>query len=178
MLVAVQAFCDRCDLLNVNGLDFQHAAICARRCWLHLHRASMNEWSEHIRLGSIRHGDSHQRDQSTTGLLGLSPDRLDWDRHVVIEEKPSASHLFAAEDQALFYAAMLSVATGSLWGISIYVSSKRRYFEYALDQPRLDRLNKSLDLIGFLKLTNSVPAGPVIAACAGCSNAEFCGIDR
>ena len=52
-LARIRAFCDRAEELDVQGLDFQHAAICRRRCWLHLHRASMNEWSDLIRLGEV-----------------------------------------------------------------------------------------------------------------------------
>jgi hypothetical protein len=50
--------------LGVHGLEFQHAALCARRCWLHLHRAHLNAWSEHIRRGEVRHAESHSRDRS------------------------------------------------------------------------------------------------------------------
>ncbi|WP_185961188.1 Dna2/Cas4 domain-containing protein [Telmatospirillum sp. J64-1] len=156
-------------------MHIQHAAICARRCWLHLHRASMNEWSENIRLGFQRHADSHGRDRSTAGLLGLHPDRLDWEAGIVIEEKTSASYLEASMDQAAFYAALMSRATGRIWSARLYVMGSKRYHEVSLDPGRVERLERALDLIETLKRATAVPAARPISACRGCSNNEFCG---
>jgi CRISPR-associated exonuclease Cas4 len=90
-LERVRALCERAERIDAHGLVFQHAALCARRSWLHLHRSSMNAWSDLVRLGAVRHADSHSRDLSTDGLMGLHPDRIDWKQRVVVEEKSSKS---------------------------------------------------------------------------------------
>src|SRR3546814_3965746 len=64
---------------GINGLDFQHVAICERRCWLHRKRISFNAWSDLIRTGQVLHDDLHRRDASVDGLAGLAPDRIAWD---------------------------------------------------------------------------------------------------
>jgi CRISPR-associated exonuclease Cas4 len=177
-LARVRAFCDRAEELEVQGLDFQHAAICRRRCWLHLHRASMNEWSDLIRFGKVLHGDSHSRDRSVAGLTGLKPDRLDWERHMVVEEKSSSSHGEAARDQLSFYAALMTTATSRLWSGRLYVHGAKRYQDVALDSARLTRLEASLDLIAKLKTEPKVPPAARLPVCNGCSNSGFCGFAR
>jgi CRISPR-associated exonuclease Cas4 len=174
LLERLRSFCDRAEAIGVNGLEFQHAALCQRRCWLHMRRAHMNEWSEHVRRGEARHADSHVRDHSVTGLMGLRPDRLDWAAAVVTEEKSSASHLDAAMDQVAFYAAALSVATGTLWHGRIFLSKERRHRQVALDEARLQRIEQSLDVMEVLHRQSAVPEAVRIQVCNGCSNADFC----
>lgn len=177
-LERVRAFCERAGRIDAQGLLFQHAALCARRCWLHLHRASMNEWSEHIRLGAVRHADSHTRDRSTDGLMGLRPDRIDWKGYVVIEEKSSKSHAAATEDQLSFYVAMLTAATGKPWTGRLYLLGAKRYREVVLDAMRMRRLEEALELLERLKSDALPPKAEKLTVCDGCSNAEFCSVTR
>lgn len=171
----VRAFCERAERFDAQGLHFQHAVLCARRCWLHLHRASMNEWSDLIRLGAVRHADSHGRDRSTDGLMGLHPDRVDWEHRIIVEEKSSKSYPEAAEDQLAFYVALLTAATGLSWSGRLYLLGAKRYREVSLDARRMLRLETSLALIERLKMEAKVPAAKHLPVCAGCSNAELCG---
>jgi CRISPR-associated exonuclease Cas4 len=177
-LARIRAFCDRAEELEVQGLDFQHVAICRRRCWLHLHRASMNEWSDLIRLGEVLHADSHSRDRSIAGSTGLTPDRLDWEHRIVVEEKSSKSHGEASHDQLSFYAALMTRVSGRLWSGRLYVLGAGRYRDVALDDARLTRLEASLDLIASLKNDPTVPSVTRLPACDGCSNSEFCWFAR
>lgn len=177
-LARVRAFCERAERVDAQGLVFQHAVLCARRCWLHLHRASMNEWSDLIRLGAVRHADSHNRDRSTDGLMGLRPDRVDWEQHVVVEEKSSKSHLDASEDQLAFYLALLTAATGHHWTGRLYLLGAKRYREIALDAARMERLERSLALLERLKVEQHPPEAGVLPICGGCSNAELCSVTR
>jgi CRISPR-associated exonuclease Cas4 len=177
-LERVRAFCERAERIDAQGLVFQHAVICARRCWLHLHRASMNEWSDLIRLGAVRHADSHGRDRSTDGLMGLRPDRIDWKQRVVIEEKSSKSHVEAAKDQLAFYVALLTAATGLLWSGRLYLLGAKRHHEAALDSQQMDRLETSLVLLERLKTERRPPKARLLPVCKGCSNSEFCGATR
>ena len=174
----VRSFCERAELIDAQGLDFQHAILCARRCWLHLHRASMNEWSELIRLGAVRHAYSHRRDRSTSGLMGLHPDRIDWNERTVIEEKSTKSHVEAAEDQLAFYAALLTAASGQPWTGRLYTSGAKRYREVTLNSLRMERLEASLTLLKKLKSEPHPPGVESLAICSGCSNAELCNVTR
>lgn len=177
-LARVRAFCERAERIDAQGLLFQHAVLCALRCWLHLRRANMNEWSDLIRLGAVRHTDSHSRDRSTDGLMGLHPDRIDWERRFVIEEKSSKSHLEASEDQLAFYVALLTGATGQLWKGRLYLLGAKRYREIVLDPPRMDRLERSLAFLERLKVEQRPPKAGLLTICDGCSNGELCSVTR
>jgi CRISPR-associated exonuclease Cas4 len=165
---------DRASRIEANGLDFQHAAICGRRCWLHKKRLSLNAWSEEIRRGEILHASSHIRDRSVSGLMGLRPDRLDWNASLVIEEKRSTSYMEAACDQAAFYAVCLTAATSRMWSARLDMSRSKKRIPVPLNEVRLDRLERSMVLIEALCSSSAVPNAARIGACSGCSNAEFC----
>jgi CRISPR/Cas system-associated exonuclease Cas4 (RecB family) len=107
-------------------------------------------------------------------LTGLKPDRLDWERRIVVEEKSSKSHSEAAHDQLSFYAALMTRVSGRLWSGRLYVLGAGRYRDVALDDARLTRLEASLDLIASLKNDPKVPSVTRLPACDGCSNSEFC----
>jgi CRISPR/Cas system-associated exonuclease Cas4 (RecB family) len=111
-------------------------------------------------------------------LTGLKPDRLDWERHIVVEEKSSNSHGEAARDQLSFYAALMTRATDHLWSGRLYVIGAKRYQDVALDTARLTRLEAALDLIAELKIEPKVPPAVRLPTCEGCSNSEFCGFAR
>lgn len=175
MRTRILALCERADAAGANGLDFQHAALCPRRCWLHLHRASLNAWSETIRIGEAVHAASHTRNRSTQGLAGLRPDRVDWEARLVVEEKHSASHPEASCDQLAFYAAMLTRASGEDWAGRIYLSRSRKHpVAVVLDEGRVRRLEASMVLIETLRAARDVPPASRRSVCSGCSNEIFC----
>ena len=175
-LTRILGFCETAEAANVNGLDFQHAAICDRRCWLHI-GASLNVWSDNVRLGEIRHAGAHARDKSAAILDGLRPDRLDWTEHLVIEQKSSKSHIEAAIDQAAFYAAMMTRATGSTWSVRLNINPSRRNVDFPVNGERLDRLEASLDKIKEMRRRDLIPDATRIGACTGYSNRFFCWLD-
>lgn len=171
---AIRRFCERAEELGANGLDFQHAAICERRCWLHLRRASLNDWSALIRLGEARHAGSHVRDTSASGLDGLRPDRVDWEARAVIEQKNSSSHVEASLGQAFFYAALLSRASGEPWSVGLNIGPSRRSTKHDLDVGRIASLDALLEVIARLKGAPKIPDAALILACSGCSNSPLC----
>jgi CRISPR/Cas system-associated exonuclease Cas4 (RecB family) len=77
-----------------------------------------------------------------------------------------------------FYAALMTRVSGRLWSGRLYVLGARRYWDVALDDARLTRLEASLDLIASLKKDPKVPPASRLQACNGCSNSEFCGFAR
>src|SRR4051794_5485829 len=120
------AFSERVERLDLHGLHFWHAAICHRRAWFHLHGVYCAHWSETVATGTASHRASHARDRSGNGLLGLSPDRIDWQKHRVFEHKGSEAYGSAADLQVAFYALMLSLAAGFLWTGVVHVINSRR----------------------------------------------------
>ncbi len=174
LLERVQAFCRRADASDVNGLDFQHIAICERRCWLHARRSDMNEWNEGIRAGLARHESSHVRDRSTSGLFGLSPDRLDWTGRIVHEEKSSFSHSEASLLQALFYAFLMTAATRQPWSVRLSRIGGKKTITRHLNEEVVADMEYHLEHILAIRSLNTVPEASRIGICDGCSNCELC----
>src|SRR3546814_6117715 len=103
-----------------------------------------------MRGGQVLHDDLHRRDSSADGLVGLAPDRIDWDSSTVMENKSSASAFEASADQTAFYAILLSAATGRVWSGSVYVAKSRRHKAVDLNEDRLTRMEAAIEAISVL----------------------------
>lgn len=171
------SFSERVDRLNLHGLHFQHVKLCERRAWMYWHGVNFAQWHERVAVGTAKHLTSYARDRSTTGLLGLAPDRIDWDRRIVYENKGTGGAVEASSDQTAFYAVMLSIATGEEWRAVTHILSTRKHREVRLDAERLRSLWESSERLEALAAQTEVPPARKIPLCATCSLAAFCGHD-
>ncbi len=171
------AFSERVERLGLHGLHFQHVGLCERRAWMYLHGVNFAQWHERVAIGNARHLTSYARDRSTEGLMGLAPDRIDWDAQVVYENKGTGGAVEAVSDQTAFYALMLSIATGKVWRAVIHVLSTRKRREVTLDARRLERLWVASERLQALSQWSRVPTAKRMPLCASCSLAIFCGHD-
>lgn len=171
------AFYQRVERLDLHGLHFQHIELCERRAWMYLHRINFAQWHEKVRIGTAKHATSYQRDKSTVGLFGLAPDRLDWDKRIVYENKGTGGAVEASNNQTAFYAVMLSIATKQQWQAFVHVLSSRRKREVVIDAARLDSLWQASERLEALARQQTVPAAQKIGLCASCSLQKFCGFD-
>jgi CRISPR-associated exonuclease Cas4 len=170
-------FYERVERLNLHGLHFQHVTLCERRAWLYLHHVNFAQWHGRVKTGTSVHNTRYMRDRSTEGLFGLAPDRLDWEKAVVYENKGTAGAREASDNQTAFYAVMLSLATGREWHAVTHVLSTRRNRDVPLDDRRLDALWKASSRLESLAGTARVPSARRIRLCDTCSAAGFCGYD-
>lgn len=171
------AFYERVEHLDLHGLHFQHVALCERRAWMYLHGINFAQWHQRVELGTVRHETSYARDHSVQGLFGLAPDRIDWDQHIVYENKGTGGAVEAADNQSAFYAVMLSIATGVCWRAVTHVLSTRRRREVCLDEERLKMLWEASERLERLASTVNVPKVRRILLCVTCSVARFCGYE-
>lgn len=159
----------------MHGLHFQHVSLCERRAWMYLHRINFAQWYSRVELGTVKHRTSYARDHTVEGLFGLAPDRIDWDRHIVYENKGTGGAVEAADNQTAFYALMLSIATGVRWQAITHVLSTRRHREVELDDRRLEMLWNASERLEYLAALEAVPPARRIKLCSTCSVAQFCG---
>lgn len=171
-------FYDRVDRLGLHGLHFQHVTLCERRAWMYLNNINFAQWYNRVQLGTAKHQTSYTRDKSVVGLIGLSPDRLDWKKHIVYENKGTAGAVEASNNQTAFYAVVLSIVTGQDWRACISILSSRRNRELKIDRHRLDRLLWASERLEALSNRVTVPHAPIISLCGKCSFAGFCGYDQ
>ena len=171
------AFQQRIEALNLHGLHFQHISLCERRAWMYLHKVNFAQWYSRVATGSAKHSTSYQRDHSVRGLIGLSPDRIDWKQSIVYENKGSGGAIEASSNQTAFYAVMLSIATDINWQAFIHVLSSRKKREVVIDTTRLQILWDSSLHLEQLAEQENVPKVSQISLCKMCSLAIFCGYD-
>jgi CRISPR-associated exonuclease Cas4 len=171
------AFYERVERLNLHGLHFQHATLCQRRAWMYLHNVNFAQWNCRVATGLAKHVTSYARDHSTEGLFGLAPDRIDWMKRVVYENKGSAGAVEASHNQTAFYAVMLSIATGKEWQAVTHILSSRKRRKVLLDEERLQCLWVASELLENLDKQVNVPDARKMPLCASCAFVQFCGYD-
>lgn len=171
------SFSERVERLNLHGLHFQHIVLCKRRAWMYLHGVNFAQWYSRVALGSAKHLTSYQRDRSTIGLFGLAPDRIDWKKYIVHENKGSGGAVEAANLQSAFYALMLSIATGKTWKTMVHILSTRSKRSLELDEDMLASLQSAAGELEQLARSCNVPSASRKKLCVACSFAIFCGFD-
>lgn len=171
------AFYQRIERLNLHGLHFQHVALCERRAWMYLHKVNFAQWYSRVQTGSAKHDASYQRDHSVRGLLGLSPDRIDWENCTVYENKGTGGAVLASGNQTAFYALMLSISTGKRWQAYIHVLTSRRKRQVVMDESQYQKLWDASLRLQQLSEQQQVPEAKKIGLCQTCSVATFCGYD-
>lgn len=117
---------------DLHGLLFQHLELCDRRAWLHLNRIDYAHLEERMQLGIVAHEIHRPRDLSVVGLMGISPDRVDWERREVIEAKAGGGARAAVSWQTRFYAIMLMAATGKRWSAANEIIGGRKHIAVAI----------------------------------------------
>lgn len=162
---------------ELHGLHFQHVMLCHRRAWMYLHRINFAQWHSRVKTGTALHSSSYQRDRSVRGLLGLAPDRVDWEQHIVYENKGSGGAREAANAQTAFYALMLSIQSGVRWRAYTHVLTTKKRREVLLDETQLETLWQALATLKHLRKSPDVPPAQKISLCSTCSLAAFCGFD-
>jgi len=170
-------FSERVERLELHGLHFQHVSLCHRRAWMYLHKINFAQWHGRVQTGAAKHLSSYMRDHSTQGLFGLAPDRIDWQQHIVYENKGTGGAVEASANQTAFYAVMLSIATGHIWQASVHVLSTRRKRVVDMDEERLNKVWLASELLEKLYMQDHVPPADKIPLCSSCSLAQFCGYD-
>ena len=171
--IEVKEFARLCDAHNLHGLAFQHHAICRRRAWLHLNRIDYAHLEERMALGTLAHTASKARDRSVEGLMGLSPDRIDWRQRIVVEAKGKGGAVDAVSRQAVYYALMLGARTGQTWRAVVEVISKRRTRHVEVDDVLVtEMLTAARDLASLAD--TQCPDGIDTPICQTCSYARFC----
>lgn len=171
------AFYERVDRLGLHGLHFQHVTLCERRAWMYMHHINFAQWYGRVMVGTAKHNVSYARDHSVNGLLGLAPDRIDWENYIVYENKGTGGAVEACNNQTAFYAAVLSIVTQKEWQAFTHILSTRKRREVPLDEDRLKKLWRASERLEVLAAKEDVPPAKRIPLCGTCSLAGFCGYD-
>lgn len=170
----IAEFARLCELHGMHGLAFQHHAVCRRRAWLHLNRIDYAHLEERMALGTLAHAASKVRDRSVEGLMGLAPDRIDWDKRIVVEAKGKGGAADAVSRQAVYYALMLSARTGEAWHPVVELIAERRTREVEVGEELVGEMLSAARSLALLAEA-PCPEGIDTPICRTCSYARLCG---
>ena len=171
----VARFAELAELGNLHGLLFQHLDLCRRRAWLHLNRIDYGHLEPRMSLGSVSHDLHKVRDRSVEGLMGLAPDRIDWDRREVIEAKGSAGARQAVSCQTAFYAIMLMAVSGRRWAASNEIIGKKKRLPVKIDLQVIERMVDLAEELLELCRQETPPLADHKPICNSCSYRHLCG---
>lgn len=171
----VHRFRDLAETFHLHGLLFQHLLLCERRAWFHLNRIDYAHLEERMRLGSVAHEIHRPRDHSVDGLIGVAPDRIDWERREVIEAKGSAGAREAVSMQTRFYAMLLMAATGKRWTAANEIIGGRKRLTVAMELEHIEAMLASAERLAELTDLEVPPAVARKAICDSCSYRFLCG---
>ena len=157
---------------GLHGLYFQHVALCRRRAWLHLMGATHAVHHARVRRGLALH-QTEKRPVDVPRGLGIAPDAIDFERRLVIERKGGGGAPDAVSRQVLFYAAVMTAATGERWRAQVQRYGSRKKKEYELTEDVLDQLITDARDSRSLMLDPPPPAHR-IPLCKACSCNVLC----
>ena len=176
---AVQRFAAVVERAELSGLAFQHLHLCRRRAWLHIHRIDYAHLDAAMQRGIALHDASRPRDHSVAGLIGLTPDRVDWENRCVFEAKGGAGAADAVGRQAAFYALMLWAAQGAHadrpWSAVAHILPSKRERPVPIDAALVAQMVVDAEALNALRQDPRPPSVPFTPFCAHCSYRFLCG---
>ena len=171
----LHCFCDLAERFHLQGLLFQHLELCERRAWFHMNRIDYAHLDERMRLGSVSHEIHRPRDHSVEGLIGVSPDRVDWKRREVVEAKGTAGAREAVSMQTRFYALLLMAATGKRWTAVNEIIGGRKQLTVAIEREHIQTMLAMAERLANLSSQESAPKISRKDICDSCSYRFLCG---
>lgn len=169
------AFVELVEVADLHGLGFQHIDLCERRAWLHLNRIDYAHLDARMGEGLAAHDISRPRDRSVVGLIGVAPDRVDWENDVVVEAKNGSGAVTAVSMQTAFYALVLTQATGRVWRARNDLLRARRTRDVIIDDAMLERMLRAARRLVELRSQTEAPAADDMPICRSCSYRFLCG---
>ena len=157
---------------GLHGLYFQHVALCRRRAWLHLMGATHAVHHSRVRRGLALH-QTEKRPADVPPGLGIAPDAIDFKRRLVIEKKGGSGATDAVSRQVLFYAAVMTAATGDRWRAQVQLYGSRKKKDYEITEEVLDQLIADAQ-DSYALILDPPPPAYRIPLCKACSCNLLC----
>ncbi len=170
----IQEFVQTIESYQINGLLFQHILLCHTRTWLHYHKIDCAHLNRHMQKGILLHEISYQGMPQTNQHCGIPADLINWKKKEISEVKHSRSREDATISQLLYYLALISFNTQTLWqGLLRYPKSKRTK-KITLNLDNLSQLSHHLmQIINIIKQATP-PQKQEKSLCRHCSYSILC----
>jgi len=159
---------------GMHGLLFQNVCLCPVRLWLHYSRVDCAHLNRHMQRGLVDQGAHYTGAAGISQGIGIAPDMLDFNHHVVSEIKVRKSFPHASRAQLLFYMVVLTVNTGVIWSGRLRYPSARRVETVELTEENQRWLGELFGRIRVVIAGASPPAKVKQRLCQDCSYRLLC----
>ncbi len=157
-----------------HGLLYQHIDLCPTRTWLHFQRVDCAHLNRYMQHGMVVHQTAYRGQLDRMWGMGIRPDAVDFEHHLVSEVKSSRSFADASHLQLGFYLAVLTVATHVLWEGRLRYPSQRKVTPVVLTPHLQADVVAATDRI-YQTVSQSLPPNKVLKPlCTACSYRLLC----
>lgn len=161
--------------MKVNGTLINYFIHCKRQCYLFGNRINLEDNSENVKIGKILHEERAQKDNTEIAIENIKLDKLT--KEYLTEVKKSDADIEASKWQLLLYLKILKdkgiVRKGRLEFIEKKKLTKKTII-LELTPEIEDLLNKHIQAIEKLLLSDNVPSVLNKAICKKCAYYEYC----
>ena len=161
--------------MKVNGTLINYFIHCKRQCYLFGNRINLEDNSENVKIGKILHEERAQKDNTEIAIENIKLDKLT--KEYLTEVKKSDADIEASKWQLMLYLKILKdkwiIRKGRLEFIEKKKLTKKTII-LELTPEIEDLLNKHIQAIENLLISDNVP--PVLnkAICKKCAYYEYC----
>ena len=161
--------------MKVNGTLINYFIHCKRQCYLFGNRINLEDNSENVKIGKILHEERAQKDNTEIAIENIKLDKLT--KEYLTEVKKSDADIEASKWQLLLYLKILKdkgiVRKGRLEFIEKKKLTKTTII-LELTPEIEDLLNKHIQAIEKLLISDNVPSVLNKAICKKCAYYEYC----
>lgn len=161
--------------MKVNGTLINYFIHCKRQCYLFGNRINLEDNSENVKIGKILHEERAQKDNTEIAIENIKLDKLT--KEYLTEVKKSDADIEASKWQLLLYLKILKDKGIIRKGRLEFIEKKKLMKKTIILEltPEIeDLLNKHIQAIENLLISDNVP--PVLnkAICKKCAYYEYC----
>lgn len=161
--------------MKVNGTLINYFIHCKRQCYLFGNRINLEDNSENVKIGKILHEERAQKDNTEIAIENIKLDKLT--KEYLTEVKKSDADIEASKWQLMLYLKILKdkgiIRKGRLEFIEKKKLTKKTII-LELTPEIEDLLNKHIQAIEKLLLSDNVPSVLNKAICKKCAYYEYC----
>ena len=161
--------------MKVNGTLINYFIHCKRQCYLFGNRINLEDNSENVKIGKILHEERAQKDNTEIAIENIKLDKLT--KEYLTEVKKSDADIEASKWQLMLYLKFLKdkgiIRKGRLEFIEKKKLTKKTII-LELTPEIEDLLNKHIQAIEKLLLSDNVPSVLNKAICKKCAYYEYC----
>lgn len=162
--------------MKVNGTLINYYFHCKRQCYLHGNRLNLEDNSENVKIGKAIHEEKSEKEKNTE----ITIDNIKLDKltsEYLVEIKKSDADINAATWQLIYYLKVLKDKGIERKGKLEFIEknkTNKKVIIVELSEENEIKLNKYIDDIENLIISNEIPGVLNKGKCKKCAYYEYC----